>query len=104
MNPILSLINTTAARFDEKLQKDTQNEGFLAYVGDEYEAVDFDTDVIKTFLREAQLETLEVVKQIAAWMNPPVFMMQDGVSADFSARDAYSEALKDLIQKLSVKE
>lgn len=87
MNPILSLINTTAARFDEKF-------GALRFRGKPQTAM-------KTFLRESQLETLEVVKQIAAGMRKST---ADLTGEDYLAQCEKNSALYELIEKLSVKE
>jgi len=49
--------------FDEKITKTAADGGFLADVGEDYEPVDFDVDLIKSFLSSSIIKVLDTLKE-----------------------------------------
>jgi hypothetical protein len=70
-----------------------KHEGFCEMDTDHSGPCRTEHDEIRRQERAALIEKVEGMK-------PPVFLMQDGVSADFAARDAYQEALDDILTYL----
>lgn len=86
-------INKTIDEFEGKLSKTDKHDGFLIDVGDDYEAVDYDTDLIVKFISSALQRQLELLNErIGRMKNHDEMMEMD--SKEYTM--GYEKSLSDI--------